>query len=75
MPIGKCINPSQNRNFLFKCARWSKQAFVAHSAGPNGIKNPHSSYEYSQDLVAEQLPFLIDRYDSLGRFSTERQEQ
>jgi hypothetical protein len=47
-----------------------KQTFVGHSPGPNGMKNPHSSYEYSQDLVEEQLPFLIHRYDSIGRFST-----
>lgn len=49
------------------------QTLIDHSPGPNGLKNPHSSYEYSQDLMREPLPFPIDRYESIGRFEGEPQ--
>ncbi len=44
------------------------QTLIDHSAGPNGLENAHSSYEESQDLLREELPFPIDRYESIGRF-------
>lgn len=45
-----------------------EQQLIDHSPGPNGMENAHSSYEQSQDLIEEALPFLIDRYESRGRF-------
>jgi hypothetical protein len=45
------------------------QIIVDHSPGPNGKQHAHSSYEYSEDLGREPLPFEIDRYESLGRFA------
>lgn len=45
-----------------------EQTMVDHSAGPNGMKNAHSSYEHSQDLIGEPLPFRIERYELIGRF-------
>ncbi len=44
------------------------QTLIDHSPGPNGLQNAHSSYEHSQNLSREPLPFPLDRYDSRGRF-------
>lgn len=52
-----------------------EQTTVDHSSGPNGRKNPHSSYEYSRDLEGKPLPFSISRYDSLGQFAVEPQQR
>ena len=51
------------------------QKTVDHSPGPNGLENAHSSYEESQDLIQEPLPFPVDRYASQGRFLAVPQPQ
>lgn len=46
-----------------------EQAVVDHRRDASGSRHPHSSYPLSRDLAALPLPFEIEHYESLGRFS------